>query len=71
MHGQSMMSVYRQIDMSLLPDEYLPDDYGGPSAGSLEDITGKLVLSLRYMCQLPHLCNILQLFMAVKSIIFR
>ena len=47
MHGQSMMSVYRQIDMSLLPDEYLPDDYDGPSAGSLEDITGKLVLSLR------------------------
>ena len=43
MHGQSMMSVYRQIDMSLLPDEYLPDDYDGPSAGTLEDITGMFV----------------------------
>lgn len=46
MHGQSMMSVYRQIDMSLLPDEYLPDDYDGPSAGSLEDITEKNIQRL-------------------------
>ena len=40
MHGHSMLSVYRQIDMSLLPDEYLPDDYDGPSAGTMDDITG-------------------------------
>ncbi|KAK3608709.1 hypothetical protein CHS0354_018186 [Potamilus streckersoni] len=40
-HGQSMVSVYEQIDMSVLPDEYLPDDYKGPSAGSIKDIVGQ------------------------------
>ena len=40
MHGQSMLSVYRELDMSVLPDEYLPDDYTGPSAGTLQNITG-------------------------------
>ena len=40
MHGHSMLSVYREIDMSLLPEVYLPDDYRGPSAGSLTNITG-------------------------------
>lgn len=39
MHGHSMVSVYRCIDMSLLPEEYLPDDFQGKSAGNLVDIT--------------------------------
>ncbi|KAL4230784.1 hypothetical protein ACF0H5_011159 [Mactra antiquata] len=39
MHGHSMVSVYRSIDMSLLPLEYLPDDYDKPCAGTIEDIT--------------------------------
>ncbi|KAK3608708.1 hypothetical protein CHS0354_018184 [Potamilus streckersoni] len=42
-HGQSMVSVYEQIDMSVLPDEYLPDDYKGPSAGSVKDIVENFI----------------------------
>lgn len=45
-HGHSMLSVYRQIDMSLLPEEYLPDDYEGQSAGSLDDITERNIQEL-------------------------
>jgi hypothetical protein len=44
MHGHSMVSVYKTIDMSLLPEEYLPDDFDGKCAGSIEHITGKFVL---------------------------
>ncbi|WAR00017.1 TTPAL-like protein [Mya arenaria] len=39
MHGHSMVSVYKEIPMELLPEEYLADDYQGDSAGSLQDIT--------------------------------
>ena len=34
----TMESLYKSIDMELLPDEYLPDDYKGPSAGPLKEI---------------------------------
>ena len=37
-----MTSVYENIDKSVLPDEYLPDDYTGPSAGPLQKCIGKL-----------------------------
>ena len=37
-----MVSVYKNIDMSLLPDEYLPDDYKGPRIGSCKQIIGML-----------------------------
>ena len=40
MHGNNMVSVYKNIDMSLLPDEYLPDDYTGPRIGSCKQIIG-------------------------------
>ena len=36
-----MVSVYEKLDKSLLPKEYLPDDYKGPSAGEIKDIVGK------------------------------
>ncbi|KAL3860412.1 hypothetical protein ACJMK2_010536 [Sinanodonta woodiana] len=42
-HGQSMVSVYEQVDMSVLPVEYLPDDYKGPSAGSIKDIVENFI----------------------------
>ena len=54
MHGQSMVSVYREIGMSLLPDEYLPDDYDGPSAGTLEDITGEYIYNISNLLSLNH-----------------
>ena len=37
----SMESIYNEVDMSVLPSEYLPDDYSGPTAGSHNDIIGK------------------------------
>ncbi|KAK3606628.1 hypothetical protein CHS0354_000041 [Potamilus streckersoni] len=39
----SMTTVYEKIDMSMLPKEYLPDDYEGPTAGSLESILEKFI----------------------------
>ena len=33
-----MESLYKSVDMEVLPDEYLPDDYNGPSAGPLQQI---------------------------------
>ena len=36
-----MANVYGEIDKSVLPDEYLPDDYTGPSAGPLSQILGE------------------------------
>ena len=39
-----MTSVYDVVDKSVLPDEYLPDDYTGPSAGPLKQIVGKIFL---------------------------
>lgn len=38
MHGNNLVSVYKHIDMSLLPDEYLPDDYKGPRIGPCQQI---------------------------------
>jgi len=31
-------SLYKSVGMDVLPDEYLPDDYTGPSAGSIQQI---------------------------------
>ena len=31
-------SLYKSLGMDVLPDEYLPDDYTGPSAGPLQQI---------------------------------
>ncbi|KAH3769039.1 hypothetical protein DPMN_170286 [Dreissena polymorpha] len=36
-HGQSLTSVYEKIEMSLLPEDYLPEDET-PNAGYIEDI---------------------------------
>ena len=40
-HGQNLSTVYDQLDMSMLPEEYLPDDYTGPNAGTVQDIASK------------------------------
>ncbi|XP_064611513.1 alpha-tocopherol transfer protein-like [Liolophura sinensis] len=38
----SLVSVYKEIDMSHLPEEYLPDDYTGPNAGPIDAIVENL-----------------------------
>ena len=40
-----MANVYEKIEMSMLPDEYLPDDYTGPSAGPAKQIVGNATRS--------------------------
>ena len=40
LHGRSLTKVYEEIGMSVLPDEYLPDDYEGPSVGTCDKIVG-------------------------------
>lgn len=37
---ENMESLYKVIPMELWPTEYLPDDYKGPSAGSMASISG-------------------------------
>lgn len=69
MHGHSMVSVYKCIDMSLLPSEYLPDDYEEECAGTMEEITG--ILSgkhvLRYFLKL--ISSLLKLHVDVMKIV--
>ena len=36
----NLVKMYDMVDMSILPSEYLPDDYDGPTAGSVDDIIG-------------------------------
>ena len=40
--GSNLVALYKVIDKSMLPDEYLPDDHTGPSAGPIDKIIGKL-----------------------------
>ena len=42
-----MVTVYELFDLSILPEEYLPDDYKGPSAGKLTDIIGTCNIATR------------------------
>ena len=36
--------------MSMLPEEWLPDDYTGPSAGTFDSITGKDEVDVGLYC---------------------
>lgn len=40
-HPHSLETVYKNIDKSILPDEYVPDDYRGPTAGPIDQIISK------------------------------
>ena len=40
LHGRNMANVYESIEKSMLPVEYLPDDYEGPNAGTVDQIVG-------------------------------
>ncbi|CAH1796754.1 unnamed protein product [Owenia fusiformis] len=41
-HGSNMEDVYKVIPMKMLPDDYLPDEYDGPSPGTVKQIIEKL-----------------------------
>ena len=36
-----MEALYKRIPMSMLPQEYLPDDYTGPNAGNFDQLRGR------------------------------
>ncbi|XP_052285995.1 alpha-tocopherol transfer protein-like isoform X2 [Dreissena polymorpha] len=37
-HGRSLVKIYAEVGHACLPQEYLPDDYEGPHAGTLAQI---------------------------------
>ena len=41
MMGKNMVKVYDQVPKHLFPDEYLPDDYDGPSEGPSSKLIGR------------------------------
>lgn len=43
LHGRSLTKVYEEVGMAVLPDEYLPDDYEGPSVGSCDKIVDEMI----------------------------
>lgn len=45
-HGKNMANVYDFVDKSVLPDEYLPDDYTGPSAGPEKQIIEDMITDM-------------------------
>lgn len=46
LHGRSLAKVYDEIGMAVLPDEYLPDDYEGPSVGNCEQIVDEMIADM-------------------------
>ncbi|XP_045191882.1 alpha-tocopherol transfer protein-like [Mercenaria mercenaria] len=46
LHGNSLTKVYDEIGMSVLPDEYLPDDYEGPRVGTCDEVTAEMIKDL-------------------------
>ena len=40
--GRSLVKVYEDVGYECLPDEYLPDEYEGPKAGTLKEMNGML-----------------------------
>jgi len=43
--GRSLVKVYEDVGYECLPDEYLPDEYEGPKAGTLKEMNGMLCQS--------------------------
>ncbi|KAI0235091.1 hypothetical protein LSAT2_014516 [Lamellibrachia satsuma] len=37
-HGQNLETLYKSIPMRMMPDDYLPDEYDGPTVGSIKDV---------------------------------
>ena len=58
MLGSNLEQVYKEVPMELLPEEYLPDDYTGPTAGSLQTIKGYFseICRIQICSQNPSRC---------------
>ncbi|XP_060585300.1 alpha-tocopherol transfer protein-like [Ruditapes philippinarum] len=54
-HGKSLVSVYKYIDQSALPKEYLPDNYDGKSAGSINDVVDNMVQTFKQPDVVEHI----------------
>ena len=39
--GKNLVNLYEVVDKSMLPTEYLPDDYTGPNAGPMDKLIGE------------------------------
>lgn len=48
LHGRNLSHVYEELGMEVLPEEYLPDDYDGPSVGTNDDVVGKKLIPASY-----------------------
>lgn len=46
LHGQILEGVYKHLPLECLPEEYLPDDYTGPHAGSTKEIIERMKANL-------------------------
>ena len=43
--GSSLEMLYKEIDLQLLPVEYLPEDYVGPNGGTAAENVGELIIA--------------------------
>ena len=41
LHAHGLESLYKHVPESMLPEEYLADDYTGPNAGTERQLIGK------------------------------
>ncbi|KAK2147759.1 hypothetical protein LSH36_537g01030 [Paralvinella palmiformis] len=46
-HGKNLEDVYNHIPLECLPDEYLPDDYTGPTIGTTQQLIDDFLTTLR------------------------
>ncbi|KAI0207640.1 hypothetical protein LSAT2_007621 [Lamellibrachia satsuma] len=37
-HGQNLETFYKSIPMRMMPEDYLPEEYDGPTVGSIKDV---------------------------------
>ncbi|XP_052266579.1 alpha-tocopherol transfer protein-like [Dreissena polymorpha] len=47
LHGKSLVKIYNEIGYECIPDEYLPDDYEGPRAGTIAQVVEKMIEDMR------------------------
>ena len=46
LHGKTLATLYDKVDVSVLPEEYLPDDFTGVNAGTAQQIAEEMIESM-------------------------